>query len=206
MKTLKTLSAWFESWLIWLPATGVAWAMSLVMAVAAAGALGPRLPLAASLALAGLAGGALIGLGQRLLLEPQVRGVGLWILVCALAWPVSLAAATVPLTWFNPVWAIPVGGVLGGAVLGLAQSLALRPASSRVSWFLMTVLGWTVAFGLNLLVPNLVWSTRYDGIVYVAVSVMAGLVLLSIVAVFARILLFPDFGKKDATDHVRWWM
>ena len=105
MKALKSFSTWFESWLVWLSVTGVVWAMGLVLGVATVGTIAPALPSATSLALVGLAGGALLGLGQWLVLKPQTRGIGLWTLASALGWAVSLAAAALPLTLFDPAWA-----------------------------------------------------------------------------------------------------
>jgi hypothetical protein len=205
MKVLKTVSAWFEAWFAWLPATGVTWAVSLVLAVLIVAAVGPALPQEASLALAGLAGGALIGLAQWLLLNPGVRGAGVWILTTAVGWVASLALVALVVTGLGHIWGRLAGGVLGGLVLGGMQWLALRPEAKRVQWLLMTVSGWTAAVALSLVLPSWGWGMFREAILYVAVSGTVGLVLIGIVAVFGRVLLFPDFGQKDRTSYVKWW-
>jgi hypothetical protein len=96
-------------------------------------------------------------------------------------------------------------GVGGGLVLGGSQGLALRPGAKRIEWVLMTVAGWTAAVALSLALSNRGWGMLKPAILHVAVAGAVGLVLIGIVAVFVRVLLFADFGKKDAKGYIRWW-
>lgn len=205
MRRVRTLSEWFEAWFAWLPATGTAWTVSLVLAVFAAMGLSRFLSQAEAWALAGIAAGALLGLAQWLALTPDVRGVGRWTLATGLGWTASLLLAALVVQLLGPTWGRLVGGLLGGLLLGAIQGLCLRRGAKRVAWLIMTSAGWGVALAVSLVLEIEGWDLP-GGIVFgLAVSGAVGLLLVGLVAVLARAVLFPDFGGKDVTEYERWW-
>jgi hypothetical protein len=205
MKRVRTLSEWFEAWFAWLPATAVAWTLSLVLAMLAAAGLALALPQAVAWALAGIAAGGLLGLVQWLALGPQVRGLGLWMLATAVGWVTGLVVAALAVKALGAPWGRLAGGLLGGLLLGYIQWLSLRREAKRTAWMLMTLAGWGVAIAVSLMLETQDWDMLGGTIFNMAVSGAVGLVLLGLVAVPARVVLFPDFGRKDATKYERWW-
>ena len=84
MKALRTVSNWLELWFLWFLVTGTCWSVGLVMAVVIASSVSLALSSQVSMLLSGIVVGALIGLVQREVLRPDVRGVGVWTLALGL--------------------------------------------------------------------------------------------------------------------------
>jgi hypothetical protein len=209
MKWLKRLSSWLEAWFVWLVVTGVTWAVSLVLALSLGGVLAPMLPQSVGLALAGIAGGAVLGLAQWLALRPDVRGFGLWVLVTAVGWVASLLVAAMLLRIIHPPWGRLMGGVLGGLVLGAGQCLVLRPRARRLDWVAMTVLSWTAAMALSLALADGGWRAFKEAVAAVAIDVAVygavGLVVMAILSFFGQVLLLHDSKRRGSSGYVRWW-
>jgi hypothetical protein len=209
MKWLRRLSGWLELWFVWLVVTGVTWTVSLVLSLSLAGMLAPKLSQGVSLALAGIAGGVLLGLAQWLALRPGIRGVGRWVLVTAVGWVGGLLVAALVLAATSAMWGRLVGRMLGGLVLGCIQWLALRRGARRLDWVAMTVLSWIAAMALSLLLADGARRALSEALAAVAVDVAVygavGLVVLAILSFFGQVLLLHDARRRDSSGYIRWW-
>lgn len=201
----KTVRAWLDARLAWFTVSGVAWATSLVLAVAVAGCLVPVPSALIRLALAGLAGGAFVGLVQWLTLSLKVRGAGAWLAASAVGWSTGLSALAAVDLHFGQPWGKLCAGLAGGLICGGLQSLALRTGAGKPAWLLVTATGWTVALAISHFLPAQDAQQFLEAAVRLAAHEAVGLVVLGMVAALCRVLLLADFGQKDRTEQVKWW-
>lgn len=207
MKGSRIALDWLELWFVWVLVTGIGWSVGLVIALVVAKGASLAVSSQASLLVSGVVVGALIGLTQWVVLRPEVRGVGWWVLATAIGWVAALmvTAFVAPIT--GPTSGGVIGGLLGGLVWGLAQWLALRSTTrGKVRWLLMTAAGWTAALALSLSLPVGGWSGVVNGqVVQVAVSGAVGSIIIGIGAVLAFPVLFPEPHERAVDRRVRWW-
>ncbi len=207
MKVLRTVSDWLELWFLWFLVTGTCWSVGLVIAVVIASSASLALSSQVSMLLSGIVVGALIGLVQREVLRPDVRGVGVWTLATVIGWTAGLIVTTTVVRMAEPTSGWLIGGALGGFVWGLAQLPALRSETGgRAGWLLLTVLGWTAALALGTALPVGPEPGAIGGeIVEVATSGAMGLVIIGMFAILGLTLLFPGPQQRAVDRNVRWW-
>ena len=90
-------------------------------------------------------------------------------LATAVGWSAGLLIGAQVLVATNAIWGRIVGGVLGGLVHGCVQWLALRRGARRLDWVAMTVLSWTVAMALSLLLANGAWRALSKAVAAVTI-------------------------------------
>ena len=206
MQRLRIGLDWLEWWFLWILVTGVSWCVGLILALIVARIADLALPPGASLVISGVVAGTLIGLVQWALLNPEVKGVGLWSLATTVGWIGGLVITAFFISAANVVLGGMIGVALGGLFFGLAQRLALRPHTDGGKWLLGTIAGWTAAVMIGI---NMGGNSRLEigpsEVVKVAASGAVGWVTIGLVAVAALVTLFPVPEKKESTSHVRWW-
>lgn len=179
-----------EDWLVWLAVTGVAWMAALSLAVAAVETILRGLPGWASLPLARLAGGALLGLLQWAYLARGRAKLPHFLLTSALAWPLALLGYDLLVGPTQSALAAALGGLLGGALMGFVQGRALTEKAEQHIWLAHTIAGWTLALALGR-------QAVYDEVIPAAntwqysVPLGIGWVFLALLAVIAIVLVFP---------------
>jgi hypothetical protein len=131
------------SWLLW-----TAGFLAFPIAGVAGGVVAGRVDNPAAAVVAGLITGAVVGTGQWLVSRGRLRP-GPWILATALGMGAGLLVGATVVGFRTSLADVAVMGALTGAVLGVAQTVAL-PARTRRRWWwavampLLWALGWIV--------------------------------------------------------------
>ena len=131
------------SWLLW-----TAGFLAFPIAGVAGGVVAGRVDNPAAALVAGLITGAVVGTGQWLVSRGRLRPVP-WILATALGMGAGLLVGATVVGFRTSLADVAVMGALTGAVLGVAQTLALRAQTLRRWWWavampLLWPLGWIV--------------------------------------------------------------
>lgn len=206
MRAARFLPDWLEVWLVWVFVTGLGWCVGLVIMGTMVRGADPFLVGKGGWMVGGAMAGALIGLVQRQILRPEVKGDVWWTLATAAGWMVGLAMTAVLLRVTGWTWARAMGTLPGGFVLGLAQWLALRPeAEGKAGWVLGTAVGWAGALTLGITLAGGTSPGIFAvHIVEIVASGAVGWVVIGLVAILVLVWLFPGPQRKYAT-YVRWW-
>lgn len=205
MNALRTLSHWQTAWLPWFPVTGGGWTIGLIIASAVAKCASLVFSLEASLVIAGVLTGAILGLVQLFALHPDVKGIGAWVTGTGIGWVAGLGITTLVVMGTDSLWGTVPGAILGSLAFGFAQWLVLSPEMKyRRAWLCVTIAGWTTSMSLGLNLGGSYPNTLIDQVVRIAEAGAVGVVILGLFAIFAMCLSFPTYGEKDITNYVRW--
>ena len=154
-----------------------------------------------------IAGGMILGLVQLVLLQPPAKSDLVWTLATAVGWTLGLTMASLALKMTSTVTNGLFGAALGGLVLGIIQSLVMFSGGRRKSyWTLVTLLGWSAAMALGLVLMGESDSRVLTGdLAAILVAWTVGWCILSIVALVAIATLLPRPEKRETDVHIRWW-
>lgn len=165
-----------------------------------------------ALLLAGAVEGAVLGLGQGVVLRAAVPGLPVrrWVAATTAGAVLAYGLGMLPPTAYGVAAAWPpvvlgvAGGLLGALLLGsigTAQWLVLRrhvPGSA--SWVATTALGWAGGLAAFLAVCTPLWAPGRSLALTVAVGVLGGLVMAATMAVITGVGLVRLLGRASGHD------
>ena len=162
------------SWLLW-----TAGFLAFPIAGVAGGAVAGRVDTPIAAVVAGLITGAVIGTGQWLVSRGRLRP-GPWILATALGMGAGLLLGATVVGFGTSLADVAVMGALTGAVLGVAQTVALPGRTRRRWWWavampLLWPLGWIVTTLAGIPVEE--QFTIFDASGAVTFSALSGILL-----------------------------
>jgi hypothetical protein len=194
---MKKVKSWIENWLQWVLVSGMSWVVALLLTWIVADILLASLSGISGYLVGLVLGGLFIGLLQWQYFHPagDKLAVG-WLLTSIIGW----MACVLGTTWLMGVaggwitWL--VGGLVGGAVMGVLQWLTLsEELKADGRWIVMSATGWLAALGVGLLVSN---SQRFAALtnVYQQLGII-GIVGWVIIAITALVILLLVFSKGE---------
>lgn len=194
---MKKVSIWIENWLQWVLVSGMSWVIALLLTWIVADIILASVSGLTSYLIGLVFGGLFIGLLQWQYFHPPGDKLKVsWLLTSIIGWLVCVLGTTwlmaVSGNWIT--WL--VGGLVGGAVMGVLQWLTFNEelrADGR--WITMSSTGWLAALGVGLLVSN---SQRFAALtnVYQQLGII-GIIGWVIVAITALIVLLLVFSKGE---------
>ncbi len=143
-------------WLGWVITTG----LGLLIGFLPSGALAEIFGLGIARVLSPLIAGALIGVGQWLVLRQYITECSDWILVTGAGWGIGYAVGIYILQMLPPGWWY---GLLGISLFGLIVALTQWPILRReipniFPWILGNIFGWGVGFMLSQFIAKLIYN------------------------------------------------
>jgi hypothetical protein len=206
MKTFKTVSAFIESWCLWMAVTSIGWLIGYSLASYLAQSTSLEIPNEVAIGISVMCGGGVVALMQWQYLGPKVSGIGNWALFSACGLTFGFSITTIIYKITGSLSGAIVSGVLGGFVLGFFQWFGLRSdARRKIPWILMTVFGWALASDLGMLIFAQGDISRPPNTFQEVVgSWTMGSVVVSLVTVIALVMLFPKSIHKDPRTRIKW--
>lgn len=198
-------------WFVWVTVAEVLGFVAPAVAGALTADAGPAVALPALL-LTGAVEGAVLGLGQGVVLRAAVPGLPVrrWVAATTAGAVLAYVLGMLPATAYGAAASWPpaalavVGGLLGALLLGsigTAQWLVLRrhvPGSA--SWIATTALGWACGLAAFLVICTPLWRPGQSPALTVAVGVLGGLVMAATMAVITGVGLVRLLARIPGHD------
>jgi hypothetical protein len=206
MKAIKSWRDQLELWLTLTFLTALGWSFGLILTSLFARYLSTFPSSLAVPIIAGILGGAIIGLLHVIILRNMVRSIEVWFLTSITGWTLGVLVTLTAID-LNPGpagWL--VGGALGGLLFGFSQKTGLRGKSGiGWTWVILNALGWFIVYGFATVLPT---DTMLYQIAVFNVPLAMGMlswVLVGALAVLLQILVTSSRPRKDRGDKVQWW-
>jgi hypothetical protein len=154
----------------------------------------------------GAIAGSLLGIAQWLTLEHKIDDFRIWMLATILGTVIGLTVTLSISRQVNLGWAWIVAGVLGGAILGLSQSLSIT-INQRLdlSWILITSTSWGLAFIIGLgLTPEFSSAANIMSTDAILMIWIIGWGILGILTIFIVLVMSPIDKRRDRNVPMQW--
>lgn len=206
MKSFKSATAVIEVWCLWMPVTSISWLIGYSLVGYLTQMISFEISKEVAFVISLVCGGVLLGLLQWQYLRPEVSGVSTWVVVSVIGVTLGFAITTIAFQFTSSLLGAFISGAFGGLVLGFVQRFGLLSGTrDKVSWMLVTALGWALALGLGMLIfakGNL--SSLPITFQEIVGSWTIGSVIISLVTILAVVTLFPKSMRKDPRTPIKW--
>ena len=206
MKVFKSTAAFIETLCLWVAVTSIGWLVGYSLIRYLADRTSTWISEEIIIVISVICGGCVVALVQWQYLEPKVSGIASWVGISACGLALGFAITSLAIGLTGSLFGAILGSIVGGFAVGIIQSFGLRSgARDKTIWILVTDLGWALACVLGILIfsqgdiailPNSLQE--------VIVAWTLGSMVLSLVTVFALVLLFPGSMVKDPRTPVKW--
>lgn len=206
MKAIKSWRDQLELWLTLTFLTALGWAFGLILTGLLVGLLDTPPGSLVVPILAGILGGAIIGLLHVIILSNMVRSIEVWILSSMTGWTLGVLVTLALIQVLPGTAGWLVGGAAGGLLFGFSQKTGLRGKSGiGFTWIVLNALGWLVVYGAATLLPADMGLQQVAAFSEPMAMSMLGWVLVGALAVLVQILVVSGLPHKERGDKVQWW-
>jgi hypothetical protein len=206
---MKAIKGWREQLELWLTLTfltALGWAFGLILTALLIGFLDAPTESMVVLILAGILGGALIGLLYLIVLRNMVRSVEIWILSAITGWTLGVLVTLAIIQLIPGMAGWLVGGAVGGLLFGFSQRTGMRGKSGAgFSWVLLNALTWLIVYGAAILLPADLTVEQISAVSQPLSLSMISWVLVGTLAVLVEILVVSRLPRKKRGEKIQWW-
>jgi hypothetical protein len=201
---MQSISERSQEWLLASMVTAVAWGVAVIL-IFTANQLVSETAVVAVRWLSLLGGGVVIGVGQWLFLQPDVKRGLDWLLVCSFGWAAAMFLMLQLITFTGSASVQIFVAILLGLGFGLVQQAATHLTLYQARHWLFTSssqwgLTWFITF-LTLAEPLDIQTANEMATIW-----LAGWGLLSILTTLCLILIFPQALGKTAEHFSEEWL
>ena len=194
-----------DYWIKWIIVTSASWLVGIFIARSIHQFLGLENGGIALPLWRGVIAGSLLAVGQVLISEKRISDLRIWWLATVLGTVIGLTVTISILALPNLGWTWIAAGALGGFILGLAQSLAIKTNRREdLIWILMTCLSWMFAFLIGF---TLIREIGWEHVVPVDAILMTwitGWGIMSMLAIIALFGLAEIDNQRDRSVPMQW--
>ena len=194
-----------DYWIKWIIVTSASWLVGIFIARSIHQFINLENVAAALPIWRGIIAGSLLAVGQWVISEKRINDLRIWWLATVLGTVSGLTVTFRILTLPNLGWAWIAAGALGGFILGLSQSLAIKTDRHEdLIWILMTCLSWMFAFIVGFaLIREISWENvvPVDAILMTWITGWGIMSMLSIIALFG---LSEIDNQRDRSVPMQW--
>lgn len=194
-----------DYWIKWIIVTAASWLVGIFIARSAHQFFGLENAGVTLPIWRGVIVGSLLAVAQWLISGNRISDFRIWWLATALGAVIGLTITVRILTQPNLGWNWIVAGGLGGFILGLSQSLAIKTDRREdLIWILMTSMSWMLAFIIGLvLIREISWENVMP-VDAILMTWITGWGIMSMLAIIAMFGLAEIDNQRDRSVPMQW--
>ena len=207
MKAIKNWRAQLDLWLTLTFVTAIGWSFGLILTELLIRVLKAPTDSLVVPILAGILGGAIIGLLHIIILRNMVRSIEIWILTATTGWTLGVLVTLAIIQLIPGLTGWLVGGAAGGLLFGLSYKTGMRAKSGiGFAWILLNTLTWLIVYGVAVLLPAELAMGHIVSFSQPLALGMMSWVLVGTLAVLIEILIISATPHKERGERIHWWM